>query len=287
MICIMSALLTSCAAIPVSGYLTASDDTEAAVTVVTEETQTDSVETDTNSTDSNNTQMESVQKEAETEPSSAMYAAYAQIIEDYEQEYGEGAYADNGYYGYRLTGVFLAQLLDFDGDGQEELLLAVNNENTSYRREVFAVVWAYLDGEATLVYSPEIQTEEGYWNDWRESGYIYTNLIYTNSNGLFVGYASYDGEIYMIQGQAEGSCYYYFAFENGAFQRARTVSGPTNDDDAYRIDWDAVSAAEWAEQQDLWELGTRTYDFESASLGNAVKTLNTVEDTKAVLNAGK
>ncbi len=284
MICMASALLTSCAAVPVSGYLSESNDGTVDGTVVTGETQT-------NSTDSNHTQTESVQEEAqteaETEPNSAMYAAYAQIIEDYEQECGEGAYVHDIYQGgYILSGVYLAQLLDFDGDGQEELLLAIHNEDTSYGQEVFAVVWAYIDGEATLVYSPEIQTEEGYWNDWRESGYIYTNVICTNSNNLFVGYTTYNGKIYMMQGLYEDNSYYYFEFLNGTFQRVRTVSTPTSKDDAYRIDGDAVSAAEWVEQQDPWKMGTEYYNYQSTVLGNVVKTVGTVEETKAVLNGG-
>lgn len=81
-------------------------------------------------------------------------------IHEYQKKYGEGEAVeidDSSTYG--AQGVAFAKLIDFDGDGQDELLIEYSDEpifNTNGATAAKAEVWAYRDGKIEKVYEPDI-----------------------------------------------------------------------------------------------------------------------------------
>ncbi|MCC8150721.1 MAG: sigma-70 family RNA polymerase sigma factor [Lachnospiraceae bacterium] len=154
-----------------------------------------------------------------------LYSAYAHIVEEYEEEYGEGGYAgyedDIGYsveYRY-MTGTFLLELVDFDNDGWEELLVGVEDQSQhdsefsaeTFMADTWADIWALVDGDVQKVYSPE----EAYIVGENPS-----NLSYGNDVGASIQYNTYsDGAKCMQQSELAGgenaSQYFYI---NNIFQ---------------------------------------------------------------------
>lgn len=81
------------------------------------------------------------------------YEAYYQLILEYQEKYGECELIEDGYESY-LKGLCFAKLLDFNQDGDEELIIAYFDPA---RAEAFydheLEIWDYLDGELRQVYS--------------------------------------------------------------------------------------------------------------------------------------
>ncbi|MCD8088370.1 MAG: hypothetical protein LUE22_07265 [Oscillospiraceae bacterium] len=150
---------------------------------------------------------------AESEQAINIYTLYAEIVREYEATYGEGACIVEYDYGsgnatYIMDGTYLVQLLDFNGDGQEELLIGVCTDSAT----CWVDVWAYEDGEVVKVYSPELQAEESCWTF--AEGYAYYNVTNSGGIGLYVEYTSYNGKIYMLQSILTSSeTYYYFELQ--------------------------------------------------------------------------
>ncbi|MCD7763217.1 MAG: S8 family serine peptidase [Lachnospiraceae bacterium] len=242
--------------------------------------------------------------EAEAEPSAAeadetasMYAAYLEVIESYESQYGAGSYYiwdQTDYYTYyKVSGVYLIELLDFDGDGQEELMLCVLDPDSSapvYGASVFADVWAYKDGEAVLVYSPELQADESYdmlhdGGVWYEEG-VCMNIIAASEIQIYFAYTSYNGKIYMMQGLWGGvTNEYYYGYEDGEFHLVHT-SVEDEDTRTCYVDGEAVSDSEWQEQRELWNAGMVQYHLLSVDDTSELQgMLSIAEETKSFIRA--
>lgn len=90
------------------------------------------------------------------------YAAYGEMLEDYIEQYGGPRIVSGGStWSVSGDGVCLAELVDFDGDGLEELYVAYYNpdkESTEYSwtghdANAYVIeVWSFVDGEATVAY---------------------------------------------------------------------------------------------------------------------------------------
>ena len=102
-------------------------------------------------------------KEAKASAKAAVKTAdelFTDKILEYQKKYGEGeavAIDDSSTYG--AQGVAYAKLIDFDGDGQDELLIEYSDEplfNTNGATAAKAEVWAYRDGKIEKVYEPDI-----------------------------------------------------------------------------------------------------------------------------------
>lgn len=93
----------------------------------------------------------------------AAYAAYADRLGQYVDEYGSPAVDDTydsyGWHTEVARGVCLAELVDFDGDGLEELLVAYYDDakDDPYQVEI----WTYNGSEAMAVHTQEAEMEEG------------------------------------------------------------------------------------------------------------------------------
>lgn len=79
-------------------------------------------------------------------------------ILEYQKKYGEGEAVEFDEYTYGAQGVAYAKLVDFDGDGQDELLIEYSDEPVDFEDKAASAnleVWAYKNGEIEKVYTPE------------------------------------------------------------------------------------------------------------------------------------
>lgn len=101
-------------------------------------------------------------KEAKASAKAAVKTAnelFTDKILEYQKKYGEGEAVEMGNSLYGAKGVGYAKLIDFDGDGQDELLIEYSDEPVDREDNATAAraeVWAYQDGEIKKVYTPEV-----------------------------------------------------------------------------------------------------------------------------------
>ena len=113
-----------------------------------------------------NVELTQSKKEAKASAKAAVKTAnelFTDKILEYQKKYGEGEAVeidDSSTYG--AQGVAFAKLIDFDGDGQDELLIEYSDEplfNTNGATAAKAAVWAYRDGKIEQVYEPDIRVD--------------------------------------------------------------------------------------------------------------------------------
>lgn len=111
-----------------------------------------------------NVELTQSKKEAKASAKAAVKTAnelFTDKILEYQKKYGEGEAVeidDSSMFGTR--GVAYAKLIDFDGDGQDELLIEYSDEpieNDNGATAAKVEVWAYRDGEIEKVYEPDTQ----------------------------------------------------------------------------------------------------------------------------------
>ncbi|MCD8117826.1 MAG: hypothetical protein LUE21_12110 [Oscillospiraceae bacterium] len=220
---------------------------------------------------------------SEPEPETDTYALYAEVVQEYEDTYGEGACIVEYEYGsgnasYIMNGTYLVQLLDFNGDGQEELLIGVCTDSATS----WVDVWAYEDGEVVKVYSPELQAEESLYT--YGSGYAYYNIAHGSDIGLYVEYTSYNGKIYLIQGfRGSSEQYYYFEYIDGTFRRVKTIEILEDDNWTPQIDGQTVTDEEWSSELALWNDGLVSYLVRGGGAEMGDTLLEITAKTKAIL----
>lgn len=110
-----------------------------------------------------NVELTQSKKEAKASSKAAVKTAnelFTDKILEYQKKYGEGeAVAIDDASTYGAQGVAFAKLVDFDGDGQDELLIEYSDEplfNANGATAAKAEVWAYRDGKIEKVYEPDI-----------------------------------------------------------------------------------------------------------------------------------
>lgn len=111
-----------------------------------------------------NVELMQSKKEAKASAKAAVKTAnelFTDKILEYQKKHGEGEAVeidDSSMFGTR--GVAYARLIDFDGDGQDELLIEYSDEpieNDNGATAAKVEVWAYRDGEIEKVYEPDTQ----------------------------------------------------------------------------------------------------------------------------------
>lgn len=109
-----------------------------------------------------NVELTQSKKEAKASAKAAVKTAnelFTDKILEYQKKYGEGEAVeidDSSMFG--TQGVAYAKLIDFDGDGQDELLIEYSDEpieNDNGATAARVEVWAYRDGEIEKVYEPD------------------------------------------------------------------------------------------------------------------------------------
>lgn len=101
-------------------------------------------------------------KEAKASAKAAVKTAnelFTDKILEHQKKYGEGEAVEFDEYTYGAQGVAYAKLVDFDGDGQDELLIEYSDEPVDFEDKAASAnleVWAYKNGEIEKVYTPEV-----------------------------------------------------------------------------------------------------------------------------------
>lgn len=128
-----------------------------------------------------NVELTQSKKEAKSSAKAAVKTAnelFTDKILEYQKKYGEGEAVeidDSSMFG--TQGVAYAKLIDFDGDGQDELLIEYSDEpieNDNGATAAKVEVWAYRDGGIEEVYEPD-------------------TLVYTMCAGVSLRVCEYDG----------------------------------------------------------------------------------------------
>lgn len=101
-------------------------------------------------------------KEAKASAKAAVKTAnelFTDKILEYQKKYGEGEAVGFDEYAYGAQGLAYAKLIDFDGDGQDELLIEYSDEPVDRVDNAAAAhleVWAYKNGKIEKVYTPDV-----------------------------------------------------------------------------------------------------------------------------------
>ena len=109
-----------------------------------------------------NVELTQSKKEAKASAKAAVKTAnelFTDKILEYQKKYGEGEAVEFDEYAHGAQGVAYAKLIDFDGDGQDELLIEYSDEPVDRGDNAAAAhleVWAYKNGEIEKVYTPEV-----------------------------------------------------------------------------------------------------------------------------------
>lgn len=111
-----------------------------------------------------NVELTQSKKEAKASAKATVKTAnelFTDKILEYQKKYGEGEAVeiDDSQSTYGAQGVAYAKLVDFDGDGQDELLIEYSDEPVDRVDNAAAAhleVWAYKNGEIEKVYTPEV-----------------------------------------------------------------------------------------------------------------------------------
>lgn len=126
-------------------------------------------------------------KEAKASAKAAVKTAdelFTDKILEYQKKYGEGEAVeiDDSQSTYGAQGVAYAKLVDFDGDGQDELLIEYSGEPVDRVDNAAAAhleVWAYKNGKIEKVYTPDVSVapQQAYVSFAPISG-VYGVLVY-------------------------------------------------------------------------------------------------------------
>lgn len=109
-----------------------------------------------------NVELTQSKKEAKASAKAAVKTAnelFTDKILEHQKKYGEGEAVEFDEYTYGAQGVAYAKLVDFDGDGQDELLIEYSDEPVDFEDKAASAnleVWAYKNGEIEKVYTPEV-----------------------------------------------------------------------------------------------------------------------------------
>lgn len=131
----------------------------------------------------------------------AAYRAYSQKCHEYLNNYGEARVVET--YGYALTGFCVADLIDFDNDGNDELLTITCDldegasqmdwAGTDSTKPYEVEVWSYVDGGLKRVY-------EQHWVDFSNGGGEYLTLT-EKAGKIFI-----ESNMYAMSDQMKAMC---------------------------------------------------------------------------------
>lgn len=138
-----------------------------------------------------NVELTQSKKEAKASAKAAVKTAnelFTDKILEYQKKYGEGEAVeiDDSQSTYGAQGVAYAKLVDFDGDGQDELLIEYSDEPVDRVDNAAAAhleVWAYKNGKIEKVYTPDVSVapHQAYVSFAPFSG-VYGVLVYDKNS---------------------------------------------------------------------------------------------------------
>ena len=164
-------------------------------------------------------------KEAKASAKAAVKTAnelFTDKILEYQKKYGEGEAVeiDDSQSTYGAQGVAYAKLVDFDGDGQDELLIEYSDEPVDRGDNAAAAhleVWAYKNGKIEKVYTPDVSVAP---------------------NQAYVSFAPFSG-VYGVLVYDKDSVNETIATVATTLEQLKS-----KDDDSEQVGYDAVSATQ-------------------------------------------
>lgn len=224
-------------------------------------------------------------KEAKASAKAAVKTAnelFTDKILEYQKKHGEGEAVGFDEYAYGAQGVAYAKLIDFDGDGQDELLIEYSDEPVDRGDNAAAAhleVWAYKNGEIEKVYTPEVNVSHqeacvSVWLDeyegkigfsqWYDHGTAIKQSDLSGESGpsaheYQVKFIGYDGKSFKAMtdlvapnevGSASlGGFGFLYADESSVNSTIGTVATTleqlkSKDDDSAQVSYEAVSATQ-------------------------------------------
>lgn len=232
-----------------------------------------------------NVELTQSKKEAKASAKAAVKTAnelFTDKILEYQKKYGEGEAVGFDEYAYGAQGVAYAKLIDFDGDGQDELLIEYSDEPVDRGDNAAAAhleVWAYKNGEIEKVYTPEVNASHqeacvSVWLDeyegkigfsqWYDHGTAIKQSDLSGESGpsaheYQVKFIGYDGKSFKAMtdlvapnevGSASlGGFGFLYADESSVNSTIGTVATTLEqlkpkDDDSAQVSYEAVSATQ-------------------------------------------
>lgn len=232
-----------------------------------------------------NVELTQSKKEAKASAKAAVKTAnelFTDKILEYQKKYGEGEAVEMGNSLYGAQGVGYAKLIDFDGDGQDELLIEYSDEPVDRGDNAAAAhleVWAYKNGEIEKVYTPEVNVSHqeacvSVWLDeyegkigfsqWYDHGTAIKQSDLSGESGpsaheYQVKFIGYDGKSFKAMtdlvapnevGSASlGGFGFLYADESSVNSTIGTVATmleqlKPKDDDSAQVSYEAVSATQ-------------------------------------------
>lgn len=192
------------------------------------------------------------------------YDSYASLVSHYESLYGEVGQTVLFEWMDCLTGVCTLDLIDFNRDGTEELLLVYGIENDygsiSYQYEV----WGKAEDGIVKLNAGKVSASG--------DGYNYLRII------------SHDGNEYLLEEEgAIESWKYYYGYIGNEFSLVRECNSywdSASNMQVYFIDGVPVSFEEMLRAEEAWKDSERIYGFTIKNLGDSIAS---VEETKRKL----
>lgn len=205
----------------------------------------------------------------EVDEKTLRYKAFADKVNEYEEKYGTGRQVDVDEYFRYTAGLAFIKLVDFKGDGTEELLLAYHNNpetvlENSYAEYVYEI-WSYEDGKASLLDQGGLFGSDG----------GVTNVLLNER----------DGKWYLVTGSA-GSFgdFTYRGYTDKGFGVVQTIAfDDFGGDGSGFLDGKEVPMEEINKVMDAWGEGDYSRNFMSD--GKAILKEN--QETKDLLFAAK
>lgn len=232
-----------------------------------------------------NVELTQSKKEAKASAKAAVKTAnelFTDKILEYQKKYGEGEAVGFDEYAYGAQGVAYAKLIDFDDDGQDELLIEYSDEPVDRGDNAAAAhleVWAYKNGEIEKVYTPEVNVSHqeacvSVWLDeyegkigfsqWYDHGTAIKQSDLSGESGpsaheYQVKFIGYDGKSFKAMtdlvapnevGSASlGGFGFLYADESSVNSTIGTVATTleqlkSKDDDSAQVSYEAVSATQ-------------------------------------------
>lgn len=199
-----------------------------------------------------------------TYSSEERYQAYAELIENYESQYGIAkVHKMDEWFSY-MTGLCFMKLVDFTQSGQEDLLLVyqTNVDNAwGVSREYTFEVWGFQGNKMVMLDSGE--------------------LFGTDGGVKTVYLTEYNENIYLVTGGTDSFGYYYYhGYSNGEFGIVREAEWDWDEEYICSIDGIDVTYEEFETEQEKWLGNSIEYNLNYDC--NAVLLLN--EETKKALS---
>lgn len=194
-----------------------------------------------------------------------MYQEYYDLLTEYREKYGEGKIETVGQYDFYLNGVCYAKLLDFNDDGQEELVLAHISDDFKSGKSVYPQyqieVWGIEKNIAVQLYSGKPYSSNG------DRGVLKIALV--------------DGMYYIVEGNIGSvkKCYVWGMQENtGKFEMQKKLEAKYSGTANYSIDDQSVTEEEYSKEISKWEANIATLELFMSKEGEQ-QTLSVYQDT--------